>query len=31
MGAALQGRRAGDVAVIQTPGGERRMKVVGVE
>jgi len=30
MGAALQGRRAGDVAVIQTPGGERRMKVVAV-
>jgi len=31
MGTALQGRRAGDIAVIQTPGGERRMKVVAVE
>ena len=31
VGTALQGRRAGDVAVIQTPRGERRMKVVAVE
>jgi transcription elongation factor GreA len=27
---ALIGRRAGDVAVVQTPRGERRMKVVSV-
>ncbi len=31
VGTALQGKRAGDVAVIQTPGGQRRMKVVAVE
>jgi transcription elongation factor GreA len=28
--AALRGRRAGDVAVVQTPRGERRFKVVSV-
>ncbi len=27
---ALVGRRAGDAAVVQTPRGERRMKVVSV-
>ena len=27
---ALQGRRAGDVALVQTPRGERRFKVVSV-
>jgi transcription elongation factor GreA len=27
---ALLGRRAGDVAVVQTPRGERRFKVVSV-
>ena len=30
MGAALQGKKVGQVAVVQTPGGERRMKVVGI-
>ena len=28
---ALLGRRAGEVAVVATPGGERRMKVVAVD
>jgi transcription elongation factor GreA len=27
---ALRGRRAGDVALVQTPRGERRFKVVSV-
>ena len=30
VGVALQGRRPGDVAVVQTPAGERRLKVVSV-
>jgi transcription elongation factor GreA len=28
--AALRGRRAGDVAVVQTPRGERRLRVASV-
>jgi len=30
VGVALQGKRTGDVAVVQTPAGERRLKVVSV-
>ena len=30
MGAALAGKKVGEVAVVQTPGGERRMKVVSI-
>jgi transcription elongation factor GreA len=30
MGVALRGLRAGEVALVQTPGGERRFKVVAV-
>jgi transcription elongation factor GreA len=30
VGAALRDRRAGEVAVVQTPGGERRLRIVSI-